>query len=226
MERGSESLFRCAITELCRRKRDVRRWDAHLHVRGTSCDLTVPAEPGGTMKVRCGRDCGTVGRGALGIAVLIRKGEELKEIGYRSCVVSVVEEVLHRKERVSRETDDLLLPGGVTRFGPKPAGLGFDHQGPLLLGDILWYSGKQLYVFYLCAPCNITGRFYTKSAHAGGLASENSNTSIVSLLFLTFSQYHEMQPTISVPTPKTPHKETSRDQCLRCHTLYCDAGWT
>jgi DNA-binding transcriptional regulator LsrR (DeoR family) len=35
-----------------------------------------------------------------------------------------------------------------------------------------------------------------------------------------------MQPTISVPTPKTPHKETSRDQRLRCHTLYFDAGWT
>jgi hypothetical protein len=102
-----------------------------------------------------------------------------------------------------------------------------------------WYSGKTV----VCFLSVRTLQYYWKIlyqgcvdfdtlginsesilAHAGGLASENSN--IVSLLFLTFSQYHEMQPTISVPTPKTPHKETSRDQRLCCHTLYYDAGWT
>ena len=35
-----------------------------------------------------------------------------------------------------------------------------------------------------------------------------------------------MQPSISIPTPKTPCKETSRDERLRIQTLYFDAGWT
>ncbi len=35
-----------------------------------------------------------------------------------------------------------------------------------------------------------------------------------------------MEPIISIPTPKTPRKETSRDQRLRIHTLYFNANWT
>ena len=35
-----------------------------------------------------------------------------------------------------------------------------------------------------------------------------------------------MDSTLSIPTPKTPRKNTSRDQRLRIHTLYFDAGWT
>ena len=35
-----------------------------------------------------------------------------------------------------------------------------------------------------------------------------------------------MEPTLLIPTPKTPQKSTSRDQRLRIHTLYFDAGWT
>ena len=33
-------------------------------------------------------------------------------------------------------------------------------------------------------------------------------------------------PTLSIPVPETPHKETSRDDRLREHTLYYDAGFT
>lgn len=35
-----------------------------------------------------------------------------------------------------------------------------------------------------------------------------------------------MESTFSVPTPKTPCKSTTRDQRLRCETLFFDAGWT
>ena len=35
-----------------------------------------------------------------------------------------------------------------------------------------------------------------------------------------------MDSTWSVPVPKTPRKTTTRDQRLKCQTLYFDAGWT
>ena len=35
-----------------------------------------------------------------------------------------------------------------------------------------------------------------------------------------------METTYSVPTPKTPRKETSRDTRLKIQTLYFDAGWS
>jgi hypothetical protein len=35
-----------------------------------------------------------------------------------------------------------------------------------------------------------------------------------------------MEPILSIPTPKTPQKSTSRDQRLRVQTLYFDARWT
>jgi hypothetical protein len=35
-----------------------------------------------------------------------------------------------------------------------------------------------------------------------------------------------MESSISIPTPKTPHKPTSRDDRLRIETLYFDANWT
>ncbi|CZS92554.1 uncharacterized protein RAG0_03167 [Rhynchosporium agropyri] len=35
-----------------------------------------------------------------------------------------------------------------------------------------------------------------------------------------------MKSSLSVPTTKTPTKTTSRDERVRCHTLYFDAGWT
>ena len=35
-----------------------------------------------------------------------------------------------------------------------------------------------------------------------------------------------MDSSISIPTPKTPHKSTSRDDRLRIETLYFDANWT
>ena len=35
-----------------------------------------------------------------------------------------------------------------------------------------------------------------------------------------------MESSINIPIPKTPRKETSRDERLRISTLYFDAGWT
>jgi DNA-binding transcriptional regulator LsrR (DeoR family) len=35
-----------------------------------------------------------------------------------------------------------------------------------------------------------------------------------------------MEPSIWVPTPKTPRKDSTRDQRLRIYTLYNEAGWT
>ena len=35
-----------------------------------------------------------------------------------------------------------------------------------------------------------------------------------------------MESSISIPTPKTPHKPTSRDDRLRIETLYFDTNWT
>ena len=34
-----------------------------------------------------------------------------------------------------------------------------------------------------------------------------------------------MEPSIFIPTPKTPHQDSTRDQRLRIQTLYFDAGW-
>jgi hypothetical protein len=37
---------------------------------------------------------------------------------------------------------------------------------------------------------------------------------------------NKMESTLSIPTPKTPRKQCSRDDRLRVQTLYFDAGWT
>src|SRR5690242_14736841 len=46
------------------------------------------------------------------------------------------------------------------------------------------------------------------------------------LLLLPESLTFIMESTVFVPTPKTPRKESSRDDRLRVHTLYFDAGFT
>jgi hypothetical protein len=69
-------------------------------------------------------------------------------------------------------------------------------------------------------------KIYFRGASAGGLAGESN--AIITLLLILFRNIRTftMEPTLFIPTLKTPRRETSRDQCLRIHTLYFDAGWT
>jgi hypothetical protein len=60
----------------------------------------------------------------------------------------------------------------------------------------------------------------------GGKANDSSCLhAAFTLLFLTKTSTFIMESVLMVPTPKTPTRLTSRDDRLRIHTLYYDAGW-
>ncbi len=82
-------------------------------------------------------------------------------------------------------------------------------------------------LFCLCAHLNLARNFHFPGVVNRGIASD------IRILLRRFCyaftrelRQFKMDAALSVPTPKTPRKSTTRDERLRCETLYFEANWT